>query len=507
MKPRWWLLSMVLVPILWSCGSGADDAIDEDGELDSFLADGKADAAGITEGSPTALAVLKIANETTLDVLANKGGVNLGDKTAKSIVKVRSGKDGQEPTDDDVTFTTLVQLDAVPYVGSKAFEKLVAYAQAKGMIQQPSGGSPLAAQATRTPWSGYYWSMWRGELALGWDDQNGRKLWTEKEARAFDQCLESYSDSCRALIKDMAGEQGRQLSPLMKFDYYIRQMLEEQFGPGHAPSGYYTHATRWELDNHYIGDNTNHPYWDARGYSGKCIGWALATMFYDEPTREKVIGDVFFRPADIKGFLASIFNGAQFFVPEDKVIGNEYHNYEGGNTAENREDVYPQDFVRSLFETIAKGTMLEGDLEPDDGVWNYPIHRYELSYTKKSSTLLDVTARIWYADDEVDIDFVSAIDPDRSDILSRELTFELDVLADFNGDLLKATGGRWTGESVDTHPDALILGLEDNWRNTIYEYKNTSMNTEVNYPLIKRLQNASGRWTPVIDDILSAYYK
>jgi len=504
MKSRLWILAFVLVPVLWACGGDADDAIDEDGEFDSFLDGGKVDTAGITEGSQTAIGVLKVANETSKAILAAKSGVNLGSKTAGSIVKARAGKDGKEGTSDDVKFTTLVQLDAVSYVGPAAFAKMVTYAQTMGFIADST--NPMSGQATRMPWSGYWWSMLNAELALGWDDGKGRKVWSENEARAFDKCLESYSVSCIALIKDMAGDQGKQLSPLMKFDYFVRMMLEAQFGAGHAPTGYFTHSTRWELDNHYIGDNTEHPYWDARGYSGKCIGWALATMFYDEPTTEKVIGDVLFKPADIKGFLASIFNGAQFFVPEDKVLGNEYRDQEGSNLPEYREDVYPQDFVRALFETIGKGTILEGDLEPDTGVWNYPIHRYEMSYTKKTSTLLNVTATIWYANDEVDIDFVSANDPDRSDILSRELTFELDVPADFNGDLTKATGGRWTGESVDTHPDALIMALEEGWRTTIYEYKNTSMNTEVNYPLIKRLQNANGKWTPIIDDVFAKYY-
>lgn len=45
-------------------------------------------------------------------------------------------------------------------------------------------------------------------------------------------------------------------------------------------------------------------------------------------------------------------------------------------------------FVRAVFDTIGKGAVLEGDLEPGDGGWNYPIYKYELTYTKTSARSL-----------------------------------------------------------------------------------------------------------------------
>lgn len=491
------LLALGLAATTVACTT---DDLAVDGENDDFLVgDGKADAAGIAEGSPTAVAVLKLANETPKARLASD--IGLAASTTNAIAKKRAGVDGREGTADDVRFATLVQLDKVAYVGPVAFGKLVAYAKATGLL----GGTPMSATATRTPFSGYYWSMLHGELALGWSDGAGRATFTEAQARAFDACIGSYTAACKTTIATMAGDQGKKLSPTMKFDYLVRRRLEASYGPGSAPASAYAHATKWEVDNHYIGTNHNHRYWESRGYAGKCIGWALSTIYYDEPTKDVVIDGVLLKPADIKGYLAAIYNGAQFFVPEDQVVGNAYHDVDGANTQAFYDDVAPQDFVRALYTTIGQGKILEADMEPGDGVWNYPVFKYDLKILSKGGTKAQVQATVWFADDEVDLDLVASKDPARPDLKSRTLKFELTLPAGAGNDLAKATGGRWLGASVDEHPDQIILGLEDNWRKTIYDYSNTEMKTEVNYPLIKREQ-VGGTWKPIIDGVLATYY-
>lgn len=352
--------------------------------------------------------------------------------------------------------------------------------------------------ADRIPWSGYFWSMAEAELARGWDDGAGRRTWTEAEVREFDTCLTSTTAACSRLLEQAAANKGRSLSPLMKFDLYARARVISQGG---LPT-MFTHAARWELDNHYIGNNTEHRYWDSRGYAGKCIGWALATMFHDEPTKNVVIDGIEFRPADIKGILAAIYNGAQFFVPEEMVFGTEVR--AGSNDSAAYEDTSPDDFVRALMATIDKGKMLEADLDPGVEVWNHPIHKYKMKWQRRTSRRVDVTTTIYYANDTVPKDAVFSTDPDRPDLLSRTLTFELNVPARWNGNLAKATGGTWTGESKDRHPDVVILGIEDDWRKSIYEYRNTDMNKEVNFQLIKQVR--SGRtWSPVVDKLLADY--
>lgn len=486
---------------------GCDSGESLDGGADpadaAFLEEGKADGA-IAEGSPQAIGALRVANEATKDVLSKSSGVGLGTRTTDEVLKVRNGKDKKAGTADDVKFTTLKQLDAVPYVGPSSLAKLVAYADKQGWITAPSTTSPLAAQARRTPWSGYWWSMQNGELVLGWDSASGRTTWTPDEVLAFDACLDAYTTSCKQMMDGHVADGGKRLSPLMKFDLWVRRWLDAKNGPGNTAATMYTHAARWELDHHYIGDDPDHPHAGSAGYAGKCIGWALANFDWDEPTAPKTLLGITFEPADIKGVLASIYNGAQFFVPDDLWLGNAYHDNEGSDSQAYYDDVHPHEFVRALFATIGKGTMLEGDLDPGDGVWNYPIYKYELKPGTARGGKLPVTAKIWYANDEVDIDTVFSTVAARPDLLSRELTFELDMPSGTT-DLAKATGGRWTGAAIDTHPDALILGLEPTWRTDIQDYKSTQMNEEVNFPLIKRLKIGS-TWTPIVDQLLADYY-
>jgi|GEM_PF-1998945 len=503
-----WLLSASLASFSLAALPACDDAAALDAGADpidaAFAEDGKADGA-MPEGSPQALGVLRVANEATKDLLAKATAVGLGTRTTDEILKVRNGKDKKPATGDDVKFATLKQLDAVPYVGPASLTKLLAYAQKLGYVTVTAANSTLAAQAKRTPWSGYWWSMQNGELVLGWSSATGRKAWTPAEVKAFDACLESTTTACKTLMDGHTADAGKRLSPLMKFDLWVRRWLESKNGVGGSASTMYTHAARWELDHHYIGDNDDHPHAGSAGYAGKCIGWALANNDWDEPTVNKALLGVGFEPADIKGILASIYNGGQFFVPDDLWVGNAYHDNEGSDSAEYYDDVHPHDFVRALVATIGKGNLLEGDLDPGDGVWNYPIYKYELRPGVPKNGKVAVGATIWYANDEVGIDEVFSTNAARPDLLSRVLTFELDLPASANGDLTKATGGRWTGASVDTHPDALILGLEPTWRVDIHDYKSTQMNQEVNFPLIKRLK-IGATWTPIVDQLLADYY-
>lgn len=121
----------------------ADPGDVEDGRDDSFLGgDGKADTGSVVEGSPDALAVLQVANERGADEMHQHG---VPKRAAQNIVAVRLGDDGVAGTSDDVTFGTLAQLDAVPYVGPQAFARLLAYANE--LAGSMPNGTPLTPPA------------------------------------------------------------------------------------------------------------------------------------------------------------------------------------------------------------------------------------------------------------------------------------------------------------------------------------------------------------------------
>jgi hypothetical protein len=108
--------TLLLMMALAGCMDAADA---EDGQDDSFVADGKADGGGIAEGSPEAIGVLAVVNDSTIDLRVD---VKLA-KSAATHIAAHPAK-----------FTTLTELDAVPYVGSVAFGKLLSYAKAHGLV-------------------------------------------------------------------------------------------------------------------------------------------------------------------------------------------------------------------------------------------------------------------------------------------------------------------------------------------------------------------------------------
>jgi DNA uptake protein ComE-like DNA-binding protein len=74
--------------------------------------------------------VLDLVNYPGVDQDGLDHAVGLDARAARGIATHRAGPDGRFPSNDDRTFTTLAELDAVPYVGDVAFAKLADYAQA-----------------------------------------------------------------------------------------------------------------------------------------------------------------------------------------------------------------------------------------------------------------------------------------------------------------------------------------------------------------------------------------
>jgi len=109
-------------------GGCVADNVAEDGSDDAFITDGKGDGT-IAEGSPTALAVLDIVN--TMSEAKLRSDVGLSDRASHNIAT--HGSD----------FATLAELDAVPYVGSTVFSKLVAYARSIGAVADLPQGKLL----------------------------------------------------------------------------------------------------------------------------------------------------------------------------------------------------------------------------------------------------------------------------------------------------------------------------------------------------------------------------
>ncbi len=125
-----WLPSITLLSTLVAagCGPSSDDPIDGD-----FLgAGGKADD-GSEIDRADACRVLKMVNTEPDDRLIDV--VHLSEPAADGIAEFRAGEDGTLGTADDRWFTTLADLDAVPYVGPVTYHKLTTRALGDDVYQ------------------------------------------------------------------------------------------------------------------------------------------------------------------------------------------------------------------------------------------------------------------------------------------------------------------------------------------------------------------------------------
>jgi hypothetical protein len=139
-------LALIAVTGLLAACEAAPPAPEQDGPNDSFLAGGKADSAGISEGSPEALGVLALVNSADYTTLYKKARIS--SRAAHNILNYREGDDGVAGTADDQLFDTLAELDAVPYVGPATFNALLAYARAQGLVGSASGGTSAYGGST-----------------------------------------------------------------------------------------------------------------------------------------------------------------------------------------------------------------------------------------------------------------------------------------------------------------------------------------------------------------------
>ena len=114
----------LVTTLMLGCGSQER----EDNRDDSFLS--------IEERSVEAIGVLVVANTVGDEALRDNppDGVGLSERGVDNLIYLRLGDDGLPGTEDDGHLDTLAELDAVPFIGPIAYEKLLAYARDHGFI-------------------------------------------------------------------------------------------------------------------------------------------------------------------------------------------------------------------------------------------------------------------------------------------------------------------------------------------------------------------------------------
>ncbi|MBU0673208.1 MAG: hypothetical protein KJ950_01035 [Proteobacteria bacterium] len=182
-------------------------------------------------------------------------------------------------------------------------------------------------------------------------------------------------------------------------------------------------ATQWYLDNNY--DPT------APGWYGFCGAWSAAAVSEDIDFQPSILDKVLYKVGDKKGLVT--------YCHKDDI--------------ELRENAFdPRVFHTWLLRYIKQGISFYAELDPSDEVWNYPVYRYELT-SNTSGGIESVTCRIWYADDQVDPDFMG------TKVLTKTYTYNLFKTG------TEITGGEWTGLSVYDHPQQLVLPITQDTSN------------------------------------------
>lgn len=111
------LYAAVFAVSLWGCGVDSVAALEElDDEVELDFA----------ELDASVLLPFVNAGTTTVELLTLEAGVEA--RAAKNVVARRDGADGRFGTPDDAPFTSIADLDAVPYVGPAALARLDAFA-------------------------------------------------------------------------------------------------------------------------------------------------------------------------------------------------------------------------------------------------------------------------------------------------------------------------------------------------------------------------------------------
>ena len=126
--------TLLLATMAAGCRTFEDDTVTSE---ESAVAEESA----LVEGTPEAYGVLDLLNDpaVTFEILDDL--VRLDRRAAENLIAHRDGSDGAPGGGDDDLFDDIDEVDAVPYVGPSALDKLLAYAAAQGYVA--SGGDLL----------------------------------------------------------------------------------------------------------------------------------------------------------------------------------------------------------------------------------------------------------------------------------------------------------------------------------------------------------------------------
>lgn len=355
-------------------------------------------------------------------------------------------------------------------------------------------------KAAVTPWSGTWWPMADGELALGWNGTGADFT--------YDAATKRWS---RALTQKPVDDR----APMLKYDDVVRQatgtdpgcaLLEVQGDARHS------HHVYGDEKERYDREGISYSWW------GHCNGWCAAAILAREPVGPVTHRGVRFDVADLKGLLTeshfgveSEFTGRRYNKPalamtEARATGRTLLASLGTNAVRpvaefiawyekawettmsaaakaaaraedfrdeltqfedwfkrTYDDAYadlPPDVFHKILESVVGQRKLSFvcDITANEEVWNHPLYAYESTVTfSRDLTENGAARKEWtvrtvchYATDGVSESVIGV------EGFTKTYTYTLVTEAD--GRLVR---GAWTGASVDEHPDFAWLPVRN----------------------------------------------
>lgn len=349
------------------------------------------------------------------------------------------------------------------------------------------------------PWSGIWWPMATGELALGWNGTGPDFI---------------YDPATKTYRRAPGNKTGGDLAPLLKYDQWRKSVT------GVDPGSALFELVDPGLSHHVYGDEKERLDREGVSYSwwGHCNGWCAAAILEREPIAPVEAGGVRFEVADLKGLLSenhfsteSDFTGRRYNLPpaarresrepgklllaalnanQPKPVAEYIAWYEKAYSTTmsaaakaaakpgdfkdeleaferdfaDRWDAAYADLAPNVFHSILESVIGQrrlsfvADITANEEVWNHPAFAYESTVTaartfaENGLTRSEWSVRtvVHYATDGVSESVLGV------EVFTRTYTYTL--VTDQDGKLLR---GAWTGASVDDHPDFAWLPLRN----------------------------------------------
>jgi hypothetical protein len=166
----------------------------------------------------------------------------------------------------------------------------------------------------------------------------------------------------------------------------------------------------------------------APSWYGLCGYWARAACYEHIDILPSSENNIIFRVGDKKGLLTLAHNS---------------------DVSEYAQGAQPEEFHSWLLNYIRdQKKAFVADLDAGEQVWSYPIYKYDMT-SSVTGDVESVWVKVYYADDFVE--------PDYRGTQVRTATYTYDLTLNGAGAI---TGGEWTGNSIDDHPDVLMFSVD-----------------------------------------------